>query len=112
MANWDKILIAILIVSIAYTGYNIIYHRGYTAASQEWQIKFDNQKKFREEQITQIEAYTKTTLEQMLIANRDVSRDIRNIHATIKGQPLTNIPCTPSESFVGVYNDMLKRANK
>jgi len=113
--NWKQIILATMLVSIAYAGYNWVWDRGYTKANIEWQEVVQKQANERAARIEELIGYSKTNLEQSLINNEKVQKDLLEIKRNSKGKPTTVIvgkDCAPSPDFVNSYNQAIARGNK
>ena len=110
---WKQILFVLLLVTVVTMGYKHIYNLGVTDTNALWEVKMVKVEEFRSTQISQIEGFSKTTLQQILINNDKTSSDLKLILNKVKGKPLTNVPdCIPSDEFISTYNDIHSRGNK
>ena len=113
--NWKQIVLVIALAGMVYTGYNWVWDRGYTKANVEWQEVVQKQADERAKRIDELVGYSKTNLEQTLINNEKVQKDLAEIKRASKGKPATVIvgkDCNPSPDFIDSYNKAIARGNK
>lgn len=112
--NWKQIIMAIAIAGVIYTGYNWVWERGYNTATVECQTLLDKQAKEREERMEALTGYARSNLEQSLINNQKVIKELADIKAASKGKATTviiNGDCKPSPDFVQTYNQAIAKGN-
>mgnify|MGYP007042102057 CR=1 FL=1 len=112
---WKQIVVITAIGFLAFWGYNTIYDRGAAANDAKWQERMEVYEKARDEKISNIEGYTRTTLEQQLINNHKTAKDIDSLVVAGKKGPVVVFKegkCQLTPDFVTTYNAIIDKANK
>lgn len=103
-----KLIVAAAISFAIWMAYSWSYDRGYNTAQQEHTAQIV-------EKISEIEGYSRTNLEQTLVASQQASKDLNLILSKVKSSGTTiikNGDCVPSPDYISAYNAMIERANK
>ncbi len=103
---WKQIFLVLAIAAVLGTAYKVVYDRGYKDADTHWQEIQASQEAFRDKQIESIRQLSVTGIEQTLLNNATLAKEIRLLAQTNK--PLTSVPCEPTPDFIGAYNAVLK----
>jgi hypothetical protein len=110
---WKEIAGVLIIALLLYQAYSTVYGYGYEDAAGEWEAKFAQIEKERDEKIAQIEGFSRTTLEQSLINDSKTKKDLALILSNMKGAPATSVPdCIPTSQYINSYNQMIDVVNK
>lgn len=109
---WKDVAVILIISAMIYQGYNWVYDRGVQEERSVWIEKQKKVEEFRTSQITGIEGFAKTNLEQTLMNQEKNAKELRDLLAKVGGKPLTNVDCIPSVDFTGTYNAVINRGNK
>jgi hypothetical protein len=112
--SWKQIIIGLVIFGAVYTGYNWVWDRGYNTAGAEYREVLQEQADARAKQIEELTGYAKTNLEQSLVSNEKLQRDLAEIKRNAKGKPTTVVvdkDCVPSPDFIQTYNKAIDKGN-
>ncbi len=112
LSKWKDIVIVLALLGSVYVVYDYIYDRGVNATNSEWEAKITKQEEFRQQQIDTIEQLAKTSIEQTLLSNDKVFKDLKAIQKSIGNKPMTTPECQPSKDFIEIYNQTIERINK
>ncbi len=112
LSKWKEIVVVLALLGSVYIVYDYIYDRGVNATNSEWEAKLAKQAEFRQQQIDTIEQLSKTNIEQTLLANDRMSKELKALQKSIIGKPMTTPDCQPSKDFVEIYNQTINKVNK
>lgn len=108
LKKYWKYLVLALVLWFLYT---TIYNMGVQDTNANWEVRIEKQEKLRDEQITQIESLAKVTLEQTLINNLKVNKDLRSINLKIGTTTIKDGECIPSKEFIDTFNTIISKGN-
>jgi hypothetical protein len=111
---WKEILIVIIVSSLAISGYNYIYHKGYAEAELVYQKKIDDYNTKLAGKVDSIVKWSTDKTERDLALEASNKLVFDRLIANSKSKPASIIvegKCIPSPDFIEAINAAVKKAN-